>query len=330
MKLRRVIDCTMNVSVIVTVKNEGDSIRPLLDSLIDQTRQPDEVVITDGGSTDNTREIIEEYEKWLPLKLIDAAGANISEGRNIAIKEATGLIIAATDAGVVLGPYWIEALIKPIQECEAEVVSGWFEPDPYTDFEVVMGATVLPTLDDIEPTTFLPSSRSVAFLKETWEKAGGYPEWLDYSEDLIFDLKLKDVSGAFAFTPEAVAYFRPRGSLQSYYKQYYNYARGDGKANLWPRRHAIRYVTYLLGLPIIGRLIYRGKKPGWLLLLLGISAHSFRPMQRLAPLTEGWRPPSRIRAFALVPVIRLVGDVAKMLGYPVGLYWRYKNQDKIE
>jgi glycosyltransferase involved in cell wall biosynthesis len=56
----------MNVSVIVTVKNEGDGLRPLLDSLIDQTCFADEVVICDGGSTDNTMEILKEYQQFLP------------------------------------------------------------------------------------------------------------------------------------------------------------------------------------------------------------------------------------------------------------------------
>ena len=34
-----------------------------------------------------------------------------------------------------------------------------------TDFEVVMGATVLPNLDDVDPESFLPSSRSIASLR---------------------------------------------------------------------------------------------------------------------------------------------------------------------
>jgi glycosyltransferase involved in cell wall biosynthesis len=53
----------MKVSVIATVKNEGDGLRPLLDSLIDQTYFADEVVICDGGSTDNTLEVLEEYKE---------------------------------------------------------------------------------------------------------------------------------------------------------------------------------------------------------------------------------------------------------------------------
>lgn len=319
----------MRVSVIATVKNEGEALRRLLDSLVDQTVTPNEVVICDGGSTDETLEILREYQRWLPLKIVLAPGSNISQGRNRAIETATGEIIAATDAGVLLSPVWLEELIRPIQTNEATVVSGWFEPDPYTDFEVVMAATVLPEREDINPQTFLPSSRSVAFCKTAWEAVGGYPEWLDYSEDLVFDMALKEDVGNFAFAPGAVAYFRPRGSLRSFGKQYYNYARGDGKANLWPKRHAIRYATYLIALPLLLREIWRGKLVGWLGLLVGVIAYSRRPAVRLWNQTYGWRPPTRARAFALIPIIRFVGDVAKMLGYPVGVLWRVRNREQI-
>ena len=319
----------MNVAVIVTVKNEGEALRPLLDSLINQTFYADEIVICDGGSTDETLSVLEEYKQYLPLKVLVAPGSNISRGRNLAIKAATSDVIAVTDAGVVLAPDWLEALVQPLISKKATIVSGWFEPDPFTDFEVVMGATVLPSRSDVVPEKFLPSSRSVAFLKSAWEEVGGYPEWLDFGEDLFFDKALTAKFGPFFFEDSAVVYFRPRGSLRAFSRQYFYYARGDGKANLWPMRHALRYVVYLVGLPIVLRLIWHEKWPGWLLLLLGIGSYSRRPAQRLWGSTWGWRPPSRLRAFALIPIIRFVGDVAKMLGYPVGLLWRWRNMDKI-
>ncbi|HNS40931.1 MAG TPA: glycosyltransferase, partial [Promineifilum sp.] len=87
----------MKVTIIATVKNEGEALRPLLDSIIDQTRHPDEVVICDGGSTDDTLAILDEYSQWLPLRVIVEPGSNISRGRNAAIAAATGDVIAGTD-----------------------------------------------------------------------------------------------------------------------------------------------------------------------------------------------------------------------------------------
>ncbi len=314
----------MKVSVIVTVKNEEAAIQTLLDSLYHQTLPADEVVICDGGSTDGTLTAARAFERWLPIKIVEAPGSNISAGRNQAIAAAAGPVIASTDAGVMLSPVWLASITEPIRQGRAAVVSGWFEPDPYTDLEVAMGATVLPELSDIEPEQFLPSSRSVAFLKSAWEAVGGYPEWLDYCEDLVFDLALREQYGAFAFAPRAVAHFRPRGSLRSFFRQYYLYARGDGKANLWLRRHLIRYGTYLVALPLILRMIWRGRSLGWLGLFGGGLAYCLRPAQRLWPQTTGWRLWPRVRVLALIPIIRLVGDVAKMIGYPAGLVWRLR------
>ncbi len=316
----------MSISVIVTVKNDASALKPLLDSLIQQTVQPNELVVCDGGSHDETLEVLETYRRWLPLKIVEAPGTNISQGRNRAIEAAAGPYIAATDAGAVLSPLWLEEIIRPLRKDGAMVVSGWFEPDAYTDFEVVMGATVLPELSDVDPSTFLPSSRSVAFHKEAWRAVGGYPEWLDYGEDLIFDMALRRRYGPFPLASRAVAYYRPRSTMRAFFRQYYRYARGDGKANLWPKRHAIRYATYLLALPFLLHLIWREKWGGWVGLVGGVLAYCWRPVRRLWPVMYGWRPLSRLRALALIPTIRFVGDVAKMLGYPVGLWWRWRQK----
>ncbi|HVF99857.1 MAG TPA: glycosyltransferase, partial [Chloroflexia bacterium] len=251
----------MPISLIMTVRNEAASIARLLDSVLAQTRQPDEIVIADGGSTDGTQEVVSSYMDRLPLRLLVLPGANISEGRNAAIRNASHDIIAVTDAGVRLEAEWLEALVGPLLDEEAgiDVVSGFFMPDPQTSFEMAMGATVLPSLEDIDPATFLPSSRSAAFRKAAWEAAGGYPEWLDYSEDLVFDMRMKELGYSFAFAPEACVRFRPRSNLRAFFLQYYRYARGDGHADLWRKRHAIRYATYISG-PLVASWAWRHRR----------------------------------------------------------------------
>ena len=64
----------VRVTVISTVLNEGEAIRRLMDSLVAQTRQPDEVVIVDGGSRDNTVAVIQEYAGRLPLRVLVEPG----------------------------------------------------------------------------------------------------------------------------------------------------------------------------------------------------------------------------------------------------------------
>jgi len=224
------------ISVVATVLNEGQAIEHLLKSLATQTRMPDEVVIVDGGSTDGTLETLQEWGG--------------SEDR--------------------LEDDWLESLVAPFETEDSDhfvaVVAGWFEADPQSLFETAMGATVLPSLREVKPEQFLPSSRSVAFRRAAWEAIGGYPEWLDYCEDLVFDLRLREFYGPAAFAPEAKVYFRPRSSLWAFFKQYYRYARGDGKADLWRKRHAIRYLTYWVAGPLLVALALLHSPWWWLAL----------------------------------------------------------------
>jgi glycosyltransferase involved in cell wall biosynthesis len=326
----------VKVSVICTVWNEAAAIERLLASLEAQSRAPDEIIVADGGSGDGTLDILAAWAEAgrLPLQVLERPGSNISQGRNAAIEAASGDVIAVTDAGVRIEPGWLAALLQPFEAQDrgrfVAAVAGWFVADPQTLFETALGATVLPHVREVDPATFLPSSRSVAFRKVAWEAAGGYPEWLDYCEDLIFDLRLRDLYGPFAFAPEALVHFRPRGSLQAFYRQYYRYARGDGKADLWRRRHFARYTTYAVLAPALLMLALFHSPWWWLALLAGAAAYLATPYRRLVPLLAPYGLVDRLRAVALVPVIRVVGDVAKMIGYPAGLVWRRRNWQRPE
>ncbi len=319
---------TAQITVIATVYNEGDHIHRLMRSLIQQTRQPDAVIIVDGGSTDHTVDVLHQYHDTLPLQIDVQPGANISEGRNRAVALAPDGVIAVTDAGVELEPQWLDELTRPLlDDASLDWVGGFFTADHQNIFEIAMGATVLPLRDEINPQTFLPSSRSIAFRKSVWERVDGYPEWLDFCEDLVFDLRIKAITDRFEFAPDAQVRFRPRGSLRSFYRQYYLYARGDGKADLWRKRHAIRYVTYLLIAPSMLWLGWRRHPVFWLLELIGAAVYLRQPYQRLTKLMPLGAPISQwLQAAMLVPVIRIIGDIAKMHGYPVGWLWRIRHQ----
>lgn len=337
----------MQVSVVATVFNEGPSIDRLLTSLAAQTRRPDEVIICDGGSIDDTVQRIEAFAQTqdgaLPgLRVIIEPGANISRGRNVAIAAARGPIIAVTDAGVRLTSTWLGELVRPFEVySDTRAVAGFFAPDiPQGDnvaFAAAMGATVLPQREDIDPVKFLPSSRSIAFTKETWQQAGGYPEWLDYCEDLIFDFNVNaltpDQPTAFTWAPDALVYFRPRESLDTFWAQYYRYARGDGKADLWRKRHVLRYFVYLVLFPALlghGLWGFFARWLGWVGLIAGVIAYCWRPWQRLGDVGRGMPRIKLLAAAGWVPIIRAVGDIAKMVGYPVGLRWRRRHRQRAE
>jgi glycosyltransferase involved in cell wall biosynthesis len=241
-------DVTHRVSLIVTVRNERAGIMTLLEALAGQTRQPDEIVIVDGGSTDGTWEALACVEKSrVPVRLVRRPDANISEGRNEAVRHARHEIIACTDAGCIPDANWLEELIKPFEDLRIAVVGGAYRIMARTRFERVCGLLALPgQLTDINPARFNPSARSLAFRREAWSRAGGFPTWLYTAEDTLFACKLRQLGIGFAFAGGAVVRWRPRSGWRKLWQQFAGYARGEGHlargagASLfWLRRYCL-------------------------------------------------------------------------------------------
>lgn len=115
------------VSIIIPVKNEASSIEALLQGLFAQTHLPAEIVITDGGSTDRTTELIRAWQKQspLPVTLIETAQALPGRGRNMAIRQARCEWLACIDAGIAPAHDWLEKLVETSeQNPQARVIFG--------------------------------------------------------------------------------------------------------------------------------------------------------------------------------------------------------------
>jgi glycosyltransferase involved in cell wall biosynthesis len=308
----------LQISLIATLKDEADSIAGFLDGLLRQSRPPDEIVLVDGGSTDGTVAAIERAQgtSRVPIRLIEAPGANISEGRNIAIDRAAHEAIAVTDAGTRPEADWLENLVAPLERDPGLAVSsGFFLPGGSGWRQRALAIVITPQREEIDPSQFLPSSRSVAFRRAWWRKAGGYPEWLLHCEDLVFDLELRRAGASFAFAPEAIVVWDARPDLRSFARQYFNYARGDGHANLWPKRHLSRYAAYAFGAYVLGR---RRNRLTLAALLVGWFGYQGKSLRRLLRISPSPKPAERLQAFAYAPLVVTTGDVAKMVGYAVG------------
>jgi glycosyltransferase involved in cell wall biosynthesis len=298
----------MKISLISTVKDAGPHIGEFLESVRAQTRAPDEVIICDGGSVDGTLETLRESGD---VKVIVEDGANIPRGRILAIREASGDVIAVSDADCVLDPRWLEELARVI-DSGADVAMGFYRPITDSFFEVCSAATHLPDPHEVDPATFMPSSRSVAFRREAYEEAGGYPEWLEVGEDMYLDHRLRENGADMRMAIDAVAHWRVRPTIEQTWTQYFRYAKGDAMAGMYPERHVVRFCTYG-GAALLSRW-----RLGRLLLLVGGIAYAARPIGRAFRMLSDRSPAEKAGAVVAVPGLMLLTDLAKMAGYLSG------------
>src|SRR3990170_4888658 len=106
----------VRTAIVATVRNEAARIGEFLASLEAQTRIPDIVVVTDGGSSDGTQALLEDFARRakIPFRWFEVPG-NRSKGRNAAIAASEADLIAMTDASV-LEPTWFERIITPLED----------------------------------------------------------------------------------------------------------------------------------------------------------------------------------------------------------------------
>ncbi|MBK8822575.1 MAG: glycosyltransferase [Anaerolineales bacterium] len=182
----------VKISLIATVYNEEGNAVEWADAILSQSLLPHEIIIVDAGSTDRTLELLKERtrDSQIHVELITEQKINIAAGRNLAIEKASHEVIVVSDFGCRPHKDWLENISAPFRlDANTEVVCGWYtavdkqgKVVPYKGW---------PVLSEINPQEFIPSSRSVAFTKSAWMRAGGYPEWLTFlGEDTYFALEL--------------------------------------------------------------------------------------------------------------------------------------------
>lgn len=101
----------MKISVFIPTLNRADALKQCLESLLLQSYHNFEVVIVDGGSTDQTKWVVEEYRRRLPIVFTVKEGGLIAQA-NVGWQVASGKVVTRTDDDVIASPQWLEEIVK--------------------------------------------------------------------------------------------------------------------------------------------------------------------------------------------------------------------------
>lgn len=161
----------MKVSVIVLSYNNERYLERCIESVINQTYQDLEILISDDGSTDNSLEIINSYaEKDSRIKVFAHKNKGVGWSFNRLLEMATGDYIAQIDSDDYYAPNMIEVLVGKCEGCDV-VKSGYWEtkdnvPYPICSTEVKFEMSSLPKtlLSDIM--CYHPSLWSAIYRRE--------------------------------------------------------------------------------------------------------------------------------------------------------------------
>ncbi len=315
---------TYKISLIFTVKNEEKTIKSLLDSILIQTKMPDEIIIVDGGSFDKTVKIIEKYKHLLPIKIIIKKGANVPEGRNIGISNSKYPIIAVTDGGCVLDKNWVFEITEPFKYKTIDIVSGKYIATGDSLLQKLTGILLMYDFNKVDSATFSPSSRSIAFKKSAWEQVKGYPEWLISGEDTYFNDKLRKIGKVFYLNKNAIVYWEPRDNLIKLFKQYFQYSYYDAIGLINPGYYFLRIASwFIFSLILIELLFYSLFQLLPILLIIPFFLLSFRVIYKLK------NKMLNLKNYCYGLVILSIFELALLLGYFNGIFESIKRFLKI-
>ncbi|MEM3616451.1 MAG: glycosyltransferase [Candidatus Bathyarchaeia archaeon] len=224
------------ISVIVPVKNGAVHIRELLDSLmqIDYEKNRLEIIVVDGNSTDNTREIVLQY----PVKLVLEERPGLNAARNTGIENSTGEILAFTDADCIIPKNWLNKLVNNLRDlhvgCVGGNVLGYYDNflSKYSDESVIPVMRIFgkrEVLDSIKPLQKYPAGCNMGLKRDILNKVGLFDEGIRYGFDEV-ELVERICKGGYKMVldPEAFVMHKHRPTLRELLKQNFNYGRGLG------------------------------------------------------------------------------------------------------
>ena len=301
-----------SLSFIATVYNEEKTVEPFIRSIFEQTKKPDEIIIVDGGSADGTVAKIKDVQlknkEYKGRFIILTKKGNRSVGRNEAIKHTRGDIIVCSDSGNILDKDWLKHITAPFIDSSIAVVAGYYKGLAKSIFQKCLIPYVLVMPDKVNPDTFLPATRSVAFRKSIWKKVGGFNEKLSHNEDYAFAKALQKAKAKIVFKKNAIVYWMPRASLKEAFIMFFRFAYGDAEAKIYRPKVFLLFFRYVVAIAIIISIfIYHS----YLLLFILFIKLLF---YILWSIYKNYRYVKDPAAFIILPALQFAADIAVLSG----------------
>ncbi len=222
------------ISVIMPIRNEGTFIKRALEAVLAQDYPADkmEILVVDGRSTDNTREIVGELQSQHPsLKLLDNPGMIVPIGMNIALRESRGTIIVRVDGHCEIAEDYVRRCIEHLEGDGVDGVGGPIETigESFLARAIAVamsspfgvGGAAFRTIED--RTMYVDTVAFPAYTRSAIEKAGLYDEEFVRNQDDEYNYRLRKLGGKILLSPDIRSRYYSRSSLRKLWRQYFQY-----------------------------------------------------------------------------------------------------------
>jgi len=235
----------MKVSLIIPCYNEENNIQDLLAALCNQNflLSELEVIIADGMSTDRTREMIQAFDGWLNISVIDNPKRTIPSAVNAGLNAATGEYIMRMDAHSQPDPDYVKYCLQALQAGKGDNVGGVIKVKQENQGWIAQSIAVAVTHPlGVGDASYRTGSRAQfvdtvpfgAFHSSLIDKVGGFDESLLSNEDYEFNTRIRKMGGKIWLDPKIITSYIPRSTVKDLAVQYWRYG-------FWKLRMLLRY-----------------------------------------------------------------------------------------
>ena len=221
----------MSLSVIIPTLQAGQQLQRLLSSLAGQSTPPEEIIVVDSSSTDETVEIARG--NGCKVHLLNRDEFRHGRTRNLGAGFAQGsCLVFITQDALPVDAIFLEELVRPLLEGQASAATArqiaYPEANPIEQFSRAFNypeKSHVRTLHDLPRLgikTYFFSNTASAFDRNIFESSGGFSEEVIVDEDLELCARLLHNGFAVAYQAEAKVYHSHDYSPAQLFRRYFD------------------------------------------------------------------------------------------------------------